>query len=200
MGALLERQASVAALVYEVDPRSDLYRSGDIDRVSAVHGELEDYLTLAKALDEHRVETVFHLGAQPLVEAAHRLPLQTFEANIRGTYNLLEACRRGAHASPAARQGTRCVAGGARVLGGRRAPSCRPWPSPSTSPLVFSSGCCGSTSDGQLDSHNRWAEPSTLILDVDYGWEIFDVKHKSILVVKKNAHRHHTQPRVLFQV
>lgn len=97
VGSLLERQASVAALVYEVDPRSDLYRSGDIDRVSAVHGELEDYLTLAKALDEHRVETVFHLGAQPLVEAAHRLPLQTFEANIRGTYNLLEACRRNSH-------------------------------------------------------------------------------------------------------
>jgi CDP-glucose 4,6-dehydratase len=36
---------------------------------------------------------VFHLGAQPIVQTALRNPLPTFEANIRGTYNLLEACR-----------------------------------------------------------------------------------------------------------
>jgi CDP-glucose 4,6-dehydratase len=36
---------------------------------------------------------VFHLGAQTIVPTAHRFPLATFEANIRGTYNLLEACR-----------------------------------------------------------------------------------------------------------
>ena len=92
--SLLERQARVTALVYEVDRQSELYRSGDIRHVSAVHGELEDHPALVKALDEHEAETVFHLGAQPIVEVAHCLPLQTFEANIRGTYNLLEACRR----------------------------------------------------------------------------------------------------------
>ena len=36
---------------------------------------------------------MFHLGAQPIVTTALRNPLPTFEANIRGTYNLLEACR-----------------------------------------------------------------------------------------------------------
>jgi hypothetical protein len=35
--------------------------------------------------------------------------------------------------------------------------------------LVFSLGCGGSTSDGHHDRHNGWAEPSTLIPDVDYG-------------------------------
>src|SRR5262249_59678796 len=40
------------------------------------------------------VDSVFHLGAQTLVETAQRAPWLTFEANIRGTYNLLEACRR----------------------------------------------------------------------------------------------------------
>jgi CDP-glucose 4,6-dehydratase len=39
------------------------------------------------------VDTVFHLGAQPIVSTALRNPLPTFEANIRGSYNLLEACR-----------------------------------------------------------------------------------------------------------
>ena len=40
-----------------------------------------------------KIDTVFHLGAQPIVATALRNPLPTFEANIRGSYNLLEACR-----------------------------------------------------------------------------------------------------------
>ena len=36
---------------------------------------------------------MFHLGAQTIVGTAQRNPLSTFEANIRGTWNLLEACR-----------------------------------------------------------------------------------------------------------
>ncbi len=50
-------------------------------------------MTLEQAINKHQVQTVFHLGAQTIVGAAHRSPLPTFEANIRGTYNLLEACR-----------------------------------------------------------------------------------------------------------
>jgi CDP-glucose 4,6-dehydratase len=37
---------------------------------------------------------VFHLGAQAIVGVANRNPLSTFEANIKGTWVLLEACRR----------------------------------------------------------------------------------------------------------
>ena len=44
-------------------------------------------------INEFEIDTVFHLGAQAIVNSARRMPLQTFEANIRGTYNLLEACR-----------------------------------------------------------------------------------------------------------
>jgi CDP-glucose 4,6-dehydratase len=58
-----------------------------------VNGRLEDYDTLERAINEHEVDTVFHLGAQPIVSTALRNPLPTFEANIRGSYNLLEACR-----------------------------------------------------------------------------------------------------------
>ena len=36
---------------------------------------------------------VFHLGAQTIVGSANRSPLGTWEANVRGTYTLLEACR-----------------------------------------------------------------------------------------------------------
>jgi CDP-glucose 4,6-dehydratase len=47
-----------------------------------------------RALGAHEVDSVFHLGAQTLVGVAHRDPIGTFEANIRGTYLLLDACRR----------------------------------------------------------------------------------------------------------
>ncbi len=90
---LLAAGASVVALVRDPDPQAEFYRSGDYRRTAIVHGRLEDFWTLERAINEHEIETVFHLAAQPIVGVAHRAPLQTFEANIRGTYNLLEACR-----------------------------------------------------------------------------------------------------------
>ncbi len=90
---LLAQGASVVALVQDTNPQSELYRSEDIRRVQVVNGALEDFWTLQRAISQHEVDTVFHLGAQTIVGTAYRFPLPTFEANIRGTYNLLEACR-----------------------------------------------------------------------------------------------------------
>ena len=90
---LVRRRSAVVALVRDWDPQSELVRSGDIAAVSVVNGQLEDYATLERAINEQEIDTVFHLGAQPIVNTALRNPLATFEANIRGTYNLLEACR-----------------------------------------------------------------------------------------------------------
>jgi CDP-glucose 4,6-dehydratase len=90
---LLALGARVVALVRDADPQSELYRSGDINRISVVNGRLESYDDLERAINEHETDVVFHLGAQTIVGTAHRSPLATFEANIRGTYNLLEACR-----------------------------------------------------------------------------------------------------------
>lgn len=90
---LLVRGAHVVALVRDSDPQSEFFRSGDYRQTFIVTGQLEDYHTLERAINEHEVETVFHLAAQPIVGVAQRNPLQTFEANIRGSYNLLEACR-----------------------------------------------------------------------------------------------------------
>ena len=90
---LLARGAHVVALVFDADPQSELDRSGDLRRVAVVNGALEDFRTLERAVTQHEVDTVLHLGAQALVGVAHRSPLATLETNIRGTYNLLEACR-----------------------------------------------------------------------------------------------------------
>jgi CDP-glucose 4,6-dehydratase len=90
---LIEGGAHVVALVRDRDERTMFYRSGDHRRCAIVSGQLEDYPTVERGINEHEVDTVVHLAAQPIVGAAQRSPLPTFEANVRGTYNLLEACR-----------------------------------------------------------------------------------------------------------
>lgn len=58
-----------------------------------VEGALEEYEVVLRAINEHEADTVLHLGAQPIVGTALRNPRSTFEANIRGTWHVLDACR-----------------------------------------------------------------------------------------------------------
>lgn len=90
---LLENGAEVVALVRDGLPGSFLARRGLASRVTTVHGSLDDAAALRRALAEYETDTVFHLGAQTLVGVAKKDPLGTLEANVRGTWNLLEACR-----------------------------------------------------------------------------------------------------------
>ena len=90
---LLAARAHVVLLVKDVNPQSEIARNGDLGRVAISYGNLEDFDALEYIINLYDVETVFHLGAQTQVGVAHRYPLKTFETNIRGTYNLLEACR-----------------------------------------------------------------------------------------------------------
>lgn len=91
---LVRRGSRVSALVLDSDPQSEFIRSGTIGRTRVANGGLEDYSAVERLILGDECDTVFHLGAQTLVGTAYRAPLATFEANIRGSYNLLEACRR----------------------------------------------------------------------------------------------------------
>ena len=90
---LLQDGANVTILKRDHVPNSELELSGAIGKVNIVHGSLEDYWTVERALNEYEIDTCFHLAAQAIVQASNRSPLPTFEANIRGTWNLLEALR-----------------------------------------------------------------------------------------------------------
>lgn len=85
--------AETTIFVRDFVPKSNLIMSGLFGKVNIVSGQLEDYLTIERALNEYEIDTVFHLGAQTIVETANRSPLGTFNSNIRGTWNVLEACR-----------------------------------------------------------------------------------------------------------
>jgi CDP-glucose 4,6-dehydratase len=95
---LLERGAHVVGLVRDHVPGSELHRSGLAQRLDVVRGDLADYALLERALAEYEIQTVLHLGAQTIVGIANRSPLSTFEANIKGTWCVLEAARRCGHA------------------------------------------------------------------------------------------------------
>src|SRR5262245_25179788 len=90
---LVERGARVVCL------QRDAVRANSLDlfdlrrRVTVISGSVEDLALMERILNEYEIEAVFHLAAQAIVGAANRSPVSTFEANIRGTYLLLEACR-----------------------------------------------------------------------------------------------------------
>ncbi|VVC03265.1 GDP-mannose 4,6-dehydratase [Candidatus Burarchaeum australiense] len=90
---LVKRGSKVAAIVRDSVPSSNFHRMGLEARTAVESGELEDLAFVRRAIGKHKAEVVLHLGAQAIVGAANRSPLPTFEANIGGTVNVLEACR-----------------------------------------------------------------------------------------------------------
>lgn len=91
---LLDAGADVICLMRDWVPQSEAVRSNNLERVKVVRGDIRDRDMLERALGEFEVDTVIHLAAQTIVTIANRNPISTFETNIQGTWNLLEACRR----------------------------------------------------------------------------------------------------------
>ncbi len=91
---LEHKGANVVGLVRDLVPNSNLFSEPKISNIAMVNGSLEDLEVIERALGEHEIDTVFHLAAQAIVGVANRNPISTFKANIMGTWNILEACRR----------------------------------------------------------------------------------------------------------
>lgn len=91
---LIEAGADITCLVRDWVPESELVRANLLDKVKIVRGDVTDQAGLERALGEHETDTVLHLAAQTIVGTANRNPVSTFESNIKGTWSLLEACRR----------------------------------------------------------------------------------------------------------
>jgi len=91
--ALLDCGASVVVLRRDERPGSALALDGTEARCTVVHGDLLDAELIERTVGEHEVDSVMHLAAQTIVRIANRSPRSTFESNVRGTWNVLEACR-----------------------------------------------------------------------------------------------------------
>lgn len=91
---LVEEGAHVICFIRDTLPRSFLNLSGTVDHVVIAFGTLEDYFSVERVFNEFEADFCFHLAAQAIVGAAERFPLSTYDSNIRGTWNVLEAARR----------------------------------------------------------------------------------------------------------
>lgn len=91
---LTEAGANVTCLIRDWVPQSELIRSGIIGKVNVVRGDIRDRNMIERVVGEYEIDTVIHLAAQTIVTIANRNPISTFETNIAGTWNLMEACRR----------------------------------------------------------------------------------------------------------
>lgn len=90
---LLEEGAEVVSFDRESERPSGLRLLEIEGEVVDETGELRDADRLHAVLVEHRPDAVFHLAAQAIVGAALESPVPTFQANIEGTWNLMEAAR-----------------------------------------------------------------------------------------------------------
>src|SRR3954468_13667053 len=63
------------------------------ERITLVLGDLTDQPKLEAALDEHQIQTLFHLAGQSSISISRGSPVPAFESNIRGTWCVLDAAR-----------------------------------------------------------------------------------------------------------
>ncbi len=56
-------------------------------------GSVENFELLNNLIKKEQIQIIFHLAAQPIVEVGQTNPINTFEVNIKGTWNILEAAR-----------------------------------------------------------------------------------------------------------
>lgn len=89
---LLGQGHNVSGLALDPLPNSLFERAGLADRlVHDIRADIRNQQAVAEAVAEIQPEVVVHLAAQPLVRASYLDPRYTFETNVNGTLNVLEA-------------------------------------------------------------------------------------------------------------
>jgi CDP-glucose 4,6-dehydratase len=87
-------QANVSGLALMPDSEPSLFNVAHIsDGMSSHIGDIRDLEYVKGLIDEVRPDIVFHLAAQSLVRESYLRPVETFETNVIGTVNLLQAVR-----------------------------------------------------------------------------------------------------------
>lgn len=91
--ALADKGAEIITIVRDIKKKSNIDILGFKDKITIVNGDLINFNDCERIINEYEIEFCFHLAAQAIVGPANRSPLSTFESNIKGTWNILEACR-----------------------------------------------------------------------------------------------------------
>jgi CDP-glucose 4,6-dehydratase len=91
---LLYAGADVTGYALEANTVPPLFVQTDTKKdIHSIIGDVRDRDALVKALTNAKPDLVFHLAAQPIVRFSYREPAVTYETNVMGTVNILEALR-----------------------------------------------------------------------------------------------------------
>lgn len=91
---LTKMGAEVTGYALEPPTKPSLFEVCQVENlINSIHGDVRDSERLLAAMQEASPEVVIHMAAQPLVRDSYRLPVETYEINVMGTVNLLEAVR-----------------------------------------------------------------------------------------------------------
>ncbi len=91
--SLLERGAEVVILA-KGNMKNPLLAAKMLKEVKAISRlDITDFSETREVFRRYKADTCFHLAGQPIVGIANESPFPTFEANIKGTWNILEAAR-----------------------------------------------------------------------------------------------------------
>ena len=93
---LLKLGAEVTGYALEPPTQPDLFQLLDVEsQMHSVTGDIRDLEKLKQVFAEAQPEIVLHLAAQPIVRESYKNPVYTYETNVMGTVNILEAVRQG---------------------------------------------------------------------------------------------------------
>jgi len=91
---LKELGAEVCGYALAPNTTPSLFEAARVqDGITSVIGDVRDRALLAKTFHDFKPEIVFHLAAQPLVRLSYAEPVLTYETNVMGSLNVLEAAR-----------------------------------------------------------------------------------------------------------
>lgn len=90
------RELGADVIGYALEPyteRDNFVVTGLTDKITDIRGDIRDYEKLLKVFQDCQPQIVFHLAAQPLVRLSYEIPKDTYDVNVGGTVNVLEAIR-----------------------------------------------------------------------------------------------------------
>ncbi len=91
---LLNLNANVTGYALNPNTEPNLFDICKLDEeIDSIIGDIRDIDKLSKTIHEAKPDIVFHLAAQPLVRDSYKNPRYTYETNVMGTVNILEAVR-----------------------------------------------------------------------------------------------------------
>ena len=91
---LLKLGAEVTGYALEPPTQPDLFQLLDVEsQMHSVTGDIRDLEKMKQVFAEAQPEIVLHLAAQPIVRESYKNPVYTYETNVMGPVNILEAVR-----------------------------------------------------------------------------------------------------------